>query len=90
MRHLLQIPGSMRGLLLLFLVAWPLWMHAQSYQQLIRQAFEAMAEDSLTQAELLFRQALHDSPGAQGNGIVYGQLAAIAERREGSGGNAGL
>ena len=62
----------MKRLLLLFLMSWPSLMQAQSYQQLIRQAFEAMAADSLTQAEMLFRQALHDSPGAQGNAIVYG------------------
>ncbi|MBR4534238.1 MAG: hypothetical protein IKO85_06865, partial [Bacteroidaceae bacterium] len=51
------------------------------YQQLVRQGFEAMVADSLQRADLLFRQALLEAPEAQANAVIYGQLAAIAERQ---------
>ncbi len=47
---------------------------------LIRSAFEALAADSLSEAERLFRQALVEAPQAAGNELVYEQLAAIQER----------
>lgn len=52
----------------------------QSRGALIRSAFEALAADSLQQAELLFHQALAEAPQANGNELVYEQLAAIQER----------
>ncbi len=50
------------------------------YQQLVRQAVTAMEDDSLRQAELLFRQALKEAPHAAGNVIIWSHLASIAER----------
>ena len=51
-----------------------------SYQLLVRQAVTAMEDDSLRLAEQLFRQALKESPQAQGNVIIWSHLASIAER----------
>ncbi len=51
-----------------------------SYQLLVRQAVTAMEDDSLQLAERLFKQALKESPQAQGNVIVWSHLASIAER----------
>ena len=50
------------------------------YQRLVRQAVTAMEDDSLQQAEILFHQALKEAPAAQGNALIWGHLASIAER----------
>jgi len=86
----------MHYFLFILFAFWPLFLAAQatnplpdkkesgtaptSYQLLVRQAVTAMEDDSLQLAERLFRQALKESPQAQGNVIIWGHLASIAER----------
>ena len=60
----------------------PLPQHedAGRYRQLVRDGISAMEADSLERAEQLLRDALRADPTAQGNAILWGHLAAIAER----------
>ena len=81
-KHIKKKDRVKKILLTYMMLACAITMIAQtsSYQRLIRQAVTAMEDDSLQLAERLFRQALKESPQAQGNVIVWGHLASIAER----------
>lgn len=52
-----------------------------SYQNLVRNAYRAMSVDSLTLAEAYFVKALEVAPQANGNVVIWGHLAQLAERQ---------
>lgn len=64
------------------LLGWSLLLSAQtSYEDLVRQAFDALAKDSLTQAEGLFRQAMQENPSHRSNYILFRYLGRIKEQQ---------
>ena len=66
------------GLMLLALSAQT---QAQTYQQNVRAALDALAQDSLTLAEGLLRKALTQEPALKSNAILFQHLGRIQERR---------
>lgn len=71
-----------KKIIALWMCAWlAIGAFAQNtYQDLVRQGITAMEDDSLKQAEQLFREALKAAPAAQGNALVWSHLAGIYER----------
>ena len=51
------------------------------YVDCLRRAFNALATDSLQQAETLFKEALHLRPDAKGNYVVWRNLGLISLAR---------
>ena len=54
---------------------------AQTYQQNVRAALDALAQDSLTLTEGLLRKALTQEPALKSNAILFQHLGRIQERR---------
>ena len=54
---------------------------ASVYETLVRKAFDALAQDSLSQAETLLRQAMQDSPSHKSNYLLFRYLGQICERQ---------
>ena len=55
--------------------------HAQTYQQNVKAAIEALAADSLDRAEDLIHQALQLDPSKESNAVLYRYLGEICQRR---------
>lgn len=53
---------------------------AQTYQDLVKQGLDAIARDSLTQAEECFRAALKKEPALKSNALLFNYLGQIQER----------
>ncbi|MDY5543232.1 MAG: hypothetical protein SPF79_06025, partial [Bacteroidaceae bacterium] len=68
-----------RLLTLCMLVLW-IPLQAQTYQQNVRAALDALAVDSLTQADSLLRKALKQEPALKSNAILFQHLGHIQER----------
>lgn len=56
-------------------------LQAQSYKDYVQKALDAMAADSLDQAENLFREAMRLEPAQRSNAMIYCQIGRIQERR---------
>lgn len=54
---------------------------AQTYKEYVKQALEAMSEDSLDEAEKLFREAMHKEPAQRSNAMVYYQIGRMQQNR---------
>ena len=65
------------GLLLVFSCTS---LPAQSYDELIGQAMDAVEKDSLSQAESLFKKALKLEPGNMRNALLFSNLGTIQRR----------
>lgn len=66
-----------RFLLLVTSIFCALCCGAQNYESLVEQGINAVTNDSLTKAETLFRQVLHEYPQDYRNPLVYGNLAKV-------------
>lgn len=66
-----------RFLLLVTSIFCALCCGAQNYESLVEQGINAVTNDSLTKAEALFRQVLHEYPQDYRNPLVYGNLAKV-------------
>lgn len=56
-------------------------MQAQSYNELVEQAMQAVRKDSLKQAEQLFRQALSMDASNARNALVFSNLGTVLKRQ---------
>lgn len=70
---------SLVFILLNLFVALPL--HAQLYEQSIKQIIEALAADSLDRAEVLIKQTTSLDPMRESNAVLYQYLGSIYQRR---------
>jgi tetratricopeptide (TPR) repeat protein len=71
-----------RTILLLLLCGCLSATHAQTYKDYVRQALSAMSEDSMEQAEQMFREAMRIEPAQRSNAMIYYQIGRMQERRE--------
>ena len=71
----------MKHLLCILLLCSSTMVQAQSYQEYVKMAMEALEKDSLHQAEALFRKALEKDPAIKSNAILFDYLGQIQERR---------
>lgn len=60
---------------------WRLPLQAQTYRDSVKQALDAMAADSLSKAEELFRQAMRLEPAQRSNALLFNHIGRIQERR---------
>ena len=57
-------------------------MGAQThYQTLVKQGMDALAADSLMQAEQYFRQAMHEQPADRSNFLLFRYIGQIQEKQ---------
>lgn len=63
-----------------FLVASVQTLSAQSYQELVKSGLDAVATDSLLQAENYFRQALKKEPALKSNALLFHYIGQIQEK----------
>ena len=80
-----MVNGKMKHLLLLMLLSWTLTLEVRAqtaYETLVQQGMDALAIDSLHQAEDCFRQALKQYPHHQSNYLLYRYLGQIREHQE--------
>ncbi|HBE55521.1 MAG TPA: hypothetical protein DDW22_05875, partial [Prevotellaceae bacterium] len=68
--------------LMLCLLALPATLWAQSYQQQVRSALDALAKDSIDMAEGLLYKALQQEPALKSNAILFQHLGHIQERKK--------
>ena len=64
------------------MLVWGMYASAQTtYENLVREAFDALGQDSLARAETLLRQAMQDSPSHKSNYLLFRYLGQIGERQ---------
>ena len=56
-------------------------VQAQSYQEYVQKALEAMSIDSTDEAERLFREAMRMEPAQRSNSMIYYQIGRLQEHR---------
>ena len=56
-------------------------VQAQSYQEYVQKALEAMSIDSTDEAERLFREAMRMEPAQRSNAMIYYQIGRLQEHR---------
>lgn len=66
------------GLILLFM--WCIGLSAQTYNDLISRALDAVEKDSLSQAEELFKEALKLEPANMRNAMLFSNLGTVQRR----------
>lgn len=64
-----------------FCLSLCLFVQAQSYNELVEQAMQAVRKDSLKQAEQLFRQALSVDASNARNALVFSNLGTVLKRQ---------
>lgn len=69
-----------RILLACFLLVGTWSASAQTYQELVKQGLDAIAQDSLTVAEEYFRAALKKEPAWKSNALLFNYLGQIQEK----------